>query len=145
MRKPGNLGEVSVKEQSLLARMLVRKLDFIFQRYFHQSMQEIAREFEIRGPLARLTQSPEQLLRTIHSSQILRMNTAQPVVEASEALDRFCRGRFGVCDRCGRRIPPEVLEEDLLTTTCPQCQHEVTSKIYSTLMPTHLMPEDHDS
>lgn len=144
-KRTGHSRKGSKHDQALLARILVRKLDYVFQRYFHQSLHEIATEFEIHGALQDSSLSPEQLLKMIHASQILRMRSAPAVEEASEALDRFCEGTFGVCSRCGRGISPEALEANPLTTTCTDCEHDLSLRIYSATTNGHLVPEGHDS
>jgi DnaK suppressor protein len=48
----------------------------------------------------------------------------QQVVRLQEAMDRFDAGRYGVCDRCGDRIPKARLEVMPWATHCVPCQEK---------------------
>ncbi len=131
------------KDQGALVRALLRKLDFIFQRYYHQSMQEITTEFELHNIFESRPPSPEQILTVIRSSQILHMRSSTHVLEMRDALDRFVSGTLGLCGNCGGRISVQLLEEDPLTSVCSECQLELSSRIYS-IYSQRLIPEQHD-
>ncbi len=145
MKKPASHRVKETKsKQGALARALVRKLDFIFQRYYHQSIQEITTEFELHNAFESVPPTPEQLITVIRSSRILHMRSATPVVEMRDALDRFVSGTLGSCRTCGRRIPSQLLEENPLIATCTECQLELSSRIYSPIDSRRLMPGHHD-
>jgi RNA polymerase-binding transcription factor DksA len=43
------------------------------------------------------------------------------VADVRAALDRVAAGRYGVCERCGRPIPPARLEARPVARTCVGC------------------------
>jgi RNA polymerase-binding transcription factor DksA len=43
------------------------------------------------------------------------------VADVRGALDRVASGRYGVCERCGRPIPPARLEARPVARTCVGC------------------------
>jgi len=52
------------------------------------------------------------------------------------ALRAIDKGRYGLCERCGKEIDPERLEVKPDATLCLQCQVEVEKLIKRGLMPT---------
>jgi RNA polymerase-binding protein DksA len=51
------------------------------------------------------------------------------------ALRAIDKGRYGLCERCGKEIDPERLEVKPDATLCLQCQVEVEKLIKRGLMP----------
>ena len=43
------------------------------------------------------------------------------LARATYALRRAADGQFGLCDHCGRRLAPRLLEVNPATTRCPAC------------------------
>ena len=43
------------------------------------------------------------------------------LVEIEKALDRLAAGSYGLCERCGRRIPEERLQARPTARTCVTC------------------------
>ena len=43
------------------------------------------------------------------------------LARANYALRRAATGQFGLCDRCGRRLAPRLLDLNPATTRCPAC------------------------
>jgi RNA polymerase-binding transcription factor DksA len=48
--------------------------------------------------------------------------------EINEALERLRRGSYGVCERCGRKIPGERLGAQPATRTCVECATAARSR-----------------
>ena len=65
------------------------------------------------------------------ASQLVRK--LEGVQAALRAIDK---GRYGLCERCGKEIDPERLEVKPDATLCLQCQVEVEKLIKRGLMPT---------
>jgi DnaK suppressor protein len=52
----------------------------------------------------------------------LHENAKQLLVQVTTALERFDRGRYGTCERCGTDIDPARLEALPYVTLCLHCQ-----------------------
>jgi RNA polymerase-binding protein DksA len=46
----------------------------------------------------------------------------QEAKQVQEALDRQAQGLYGICEECGKEIPPERLEARPNATLCIECQ-----------------------
>lgn len=55
----------------------------------------------------------------------IQHRTRQLVREIEEALMRIKRGKFGVCEECGRDIELRRLRVQPMTTLCIQCQKDI--------------------
>lgn len=51
-------------------------------------------------------------------------NTNEILQRISEALDHMDKGKYGICEDCGREIDLERLEALPYTTLCIKCQHQ---------------------
>ena len=64
------------------------------------------------------------------------LNQLEHRLEGVEAaLRSIDRGRYGICERCGKEINPERLEVRPDATLCIQCQAEVEKLIRRGIMP----------
>jgi RNA polymerase-binding protein DksA len=64
------------------------------------------------------------------------VNQLERKLEDVEAAMRSIeRGKYGICERCGKEIPTERLEVRPDATLCVQCQAEVERLIKRGLMP----------
>lgn len=94
------------------------------------------RRDRLAGELARLTEPPEQgagigfgkRVGDGTSEAVERISTtatarsiAASIREIDIAIERFEKGRYGVCEMCGEPIPAERLEARPATTTCVKC------------------------
>jgi DnaK suppressor protein len=106
-----------------------------------RSLERIAttlreRRDRLAGELARLTEPPEQgagigfgkRVGDGTSEAVERISTtatarsiAASIDEIDIALDRFEKGRYGVCEVCGGPIPAERLEALPATSSCMKC------------------------
>ena len=66
---------------------------------------------------------PEGATIAFERSQVdsLVRQAEQRLVEIDAALDRLAGGCYGVCERCGRRIPDERLQARPTARTCVTC------------------------
>ncbi|MGF1617682.1 MAG: TraR/DksA family transcriptional regulator [Acidimicrobiia bacterium] len=94
------------------------------------------RRDRLSGELARLTEPPEQgagigfgkRVGDGTSEAVERISTtatarsiAASIGEIDIALQRFEKGKYGVCEVCGGPIPAERLEALPATSTCMKC------------------------
>lgn len=56
--------------------------------------------------------------------------------DVQAALRAIEKGRYGICERCGKEINPERLEVRPDATLCVQCQSEVEKLIRRGVVPT---------
>lgn len=52
----------------------------------------------------------------------LRFNTEQLLAQVDRALERVAADTYGICENCGKVIPPERLEARPFATLCITCQ-----------------------
>ncbi|CAA9397868.1 MAG: hypothetical protein AVDCRST_MAG47-3230 [uncultured Nocardioidaceae bacterium] len=66
---------------------------------------------------------PEGATIAFERSQVdsLAKQAEQRLAEIEAALDRLVAGTYGVCERCGRRIPDERLQARPTARTCVSC------------------------
>ena len=52
----------------------------------------------------------------------LRQNAQQLLAQIRDALERFDRGTYGICDRCGAEIDPARIRALPYVSLCLRCQ-----------------------
>lgn len=52
----------------------------------------------------------------------LRMNAQQLLMQITDALERFDRGTYGICEMCSQEIDPARLKALPYATLCIRCQ-----------------------
>jgi len=57
----------------------------------------------------------------------LRQNAEQLLTQVDDALGRFERGAYGICERCGAEIDPARLKALPYATLCLRCQQRSES------------------
>jgi CBS domain-containing protein/RNA polymerase-binding transcription factor DksA len=107
-------------EKSLL-RELRRERDAVAKELAQLSDRDRGRTEQRREPgdsadIANL-RSDEQLSETLEAAKAKRLTALD------HALERAAHGRFGICDRCGDRIPVARLRALPGSTTCIRCAH----------------------
>jgi len=55
----------------------------------------------------------------------LRSNAQDLLAQVDAALERMDEGRYGICARCGQKIPPDRLEALPYAIYCVTCQSQV--------------------
>lgn len=96
-----------------------------------------ARRGELAAELGRLTEVPKDPMPSVSFGKRVGDGTTEAVerlnkVAAAEsltetarridrALEKLAEGSYGICDRCGRRIPEERLEAIPWTAQCVSC------------------------
>ena len=58
----------------------------------------------------------------------LRFNTDQMLRQVDRALERVAEGTYGICENCGKPIPPERLDARPYATLCVTCQQQRESR-----------------
>lgn len=58
----------------------------------------------------------------------LEKDQKQRLAEIDKVLARIAAGKYGICDNCGKSIPPERLEAKPQATLCIECQSKVEKK-----------------
>ncbi len=54
----------------------------------------------------------------------LRFNAEQMLEQVDKALQRVATGTYGICENCGKEIPPERLEARPYAALCIACQQQ---------------------
>ena len=55
----------------------------------------------------------------------LRQNAEQLLVKVTNALERFEKGTYGICEQCGNEIDPARLKALPYATLCLHCQQRL--------------------
>jgi len=71
--------------------------------------------------LAAMAQAKEQ-------SQWLEQDQKKRLAQIDQALARIAAGTYGICDHCGKPIPPERMEAKPYATLCVDCQSKLEKK-----------------
>jgi DnaK suppressor protein len=106
----------------LVKQALLKELDQTFQRVFRQTLAEVVTELKIRNTMKQSASTPESIFTAIRQSRILESKSSGAVTQMRHALERMSIGKFGICARCGRKIPASQLERDPLLETCASCR-----------------------
>jgi DnaK suppressor protein len=56
----------------------------------------------------------------------LRQNTEQLLAQVTDALERFDKGIYGICEHCGSEIDPARLTALPYATLCLRCQQRLS-------------------
>ncbi|MBI2619232.1 MAG: hypothetical protein HYW57_04060 [Ignavibacteriales bacterium] len=113
---------MNAQSRERIAQALLHEMDLAFQRYYHQSLNDVVQDLTMRNILRGPDPSAEMLLQTIRESGILRMSGSDSVVSMRAALDRYARGTLELCARCGSVIDPAELERHPLASFCSRCR-----------------------
>ena len=111
----------------LAKEALLKELDHTLQRDFRQTLGEILTELRIRNTIEQPAATPDSIFEAISQARILDCKTSSSVLQVRAAIERMNLGRFGLCVRCGQKIPATVLEHNPLTETCASCAKKKTS------------------
>ncbi len=114
-----------------LERALLREVDRAFQRYYHQTLNDIVQDLTLRSIIRHPDPPPDTVLRAIHQTKILEMNSAAPVAVLCNVLERYARGKLGSCTRCGRSIARRNLLQRPSLSMCTRCQKSTASLVPS--------------
>jgi RNA polymerase-binding transcription factor DksA/predicted transcriptional regulator len=108
-----------IPPEKTLLRELQRERDAVAKELASLSASDRRRTEERREPGdmadAATLRSDEQLSEALESAKARRLSALD------HALERAAHGRFGVCDRCGDRIPVARLRALPGSTTCIRC------------------------
>ncbi len=111
---------------TLVKEALLRELDHALQRDFRQTLGEILTELKIRNVLKQPSATPDSIFQAICQARILEGKSSVSTLQVKAALERMTVGRFGLCLRCGRKIPALQLERNPLIEVCDSCaKHKV--------------------
>ena len=113
---------------TLVKEALLRELDHTLQRDFRQTLGEILTELKIRNIIKQPAATPDSIFEAICQARILESKSSGSTLQVRAALERMTVGRFGLCVRCGRKIPTIELERNPLVEVCDSCsKSRVTS------------------
>jgi CBS domain-containing protein/RNA polymerase-binding transcription factor DksA len=108
-----------IPPETTLLRELQRERDAVAKELAQLASRDRSRTDERREPGdladAAALRSDEQLSEALEAAKARRLSALD------HALERAAHGRFGVCDRCGDRIPVARLRALPGSTTCIRC------------------------
>ncbi len=105
----------------LVKEALLRELDHTLQRDFRQTLGEILSELNIRNASKHPAATPDSIFKAIRQARILESKSSTSVLQVRAALERLNLGKYGLCVRCGRKIPAIQLEQNPLVESCASC------------------------
>jgi hypothetical protein len=100
---------------------MLRRLDRTLQEQYHQSLAEVLAELRMRNVLTEYEPTAENIFKVFLHTNILGYGSSPSVKSIRGAMERFVRGSYGLCSKCGKPIPASVLSDDPTTTVCPNC------------------------
>jgi RNA polymerase-binding transcription factor DksA len=115
---------MKVKELQRVKAALLKELDATLQKYCHQRLNDVMNDFRIHCTDIKPESSPDDVFSIFLRSGVLKTYSAAPMVRMRESLERLRLGTFGLCARCGRKIPPKYLEINPTTIHCESCSEE---------------------
>jgi hypothetical protein len=112
----------SVAELGSIKLAMLRQLDTTLRQNYRQTLLEVLNELRMRSIVAQPDPSPDKVFSIILQADILGFKPVPAVVQLKEAMERMMRGKYGICVRCGKEIPVDVLLQDPSCPSCPPCQ-----------------------
>jgi DnaK suppressor protein len=107
----------------LIKQAMLKRLDATIRQNYHQSLSEVLNELRMRSVLSQPDPTPDKVFSVILDAHVLSNKPISSVNRVREALERLARGKYGLCVRCGRELPTELLLSDPTESLCQLCQH----------------------
>lgn len=118
---------INVTDEARIKLALLKQLDQTLREQYHQSLSDVLTDLRIRNVLVEKNPTPEYVFELMLQTQVLGHRSGQNVTKVRQALERFTRGSFKTCARCGKEMPVEVLEHDPTADRCASCQVALTN------------------
>lgn len=77
---------------------------------------------EVTGELSLVGQHPADITYQLELQQTTHQLLDRESAQVEAAMRARDRGSYGICQRCGRKIPPERLQARPEATLCVDCQ-----------------------
>jgi RNA polymerase-binding transcription factor DksA len=113
---------LSVTDLGTIKLAMLRQLDTALRQNYHQTLLEVLNELRMRSIVAQPDPPPDKVFSVILQTHILTYKSAPATSQLRDALERMVRGKYGLCIRCGKEIPVELLMNDPLEPYCTLCQ-----------------------
>jgi RNA polymerase-binding transcription factor DksA len=113
---------IRAADLSLIKQAMLKRLDATFRQNYHQSLSEVLNELRMRSVLSQPDPTPDKVFSVILEAHVLSYKPISSVNRMREALERLARGKYGLCVRCGRELPTELLLNDPTESSCQLCQ-----------------------
>jgi RNA polymerase-binding transcription factor DksA len=101
---------------------MLRQLDTTLRQNYHQTLIDVLNELRMRSVVSQPDPSPDKVFSFILQTHVLTFKPTPSVRRLKEALERITCGKFGMCVRCGREIPVDILLGDPTVSLCSLCQ-----------------------
>jgi RNA polymerase-binding transcription factor DksA len=113
---------IRAADLSLIKQAMLKRLDATFRQNYHQSLSEVLNELRMRSVLSQPDPTPDKVFSVILEAHVLSYKPISSVSRMREALERLALGKYGLCVRCGRELPTELLLSDPTESSCQLCQ-----------------------
>ncbi|HCA81938.1 MAG TPA: hypothetical protein DEP53_19585 [Bacteroidetes bacterium] len=113
---------LSVTDLGTIKLAMLRKLDAALQQSYRQTLLEVLNELRMRSIVAQPDPTPDKVFSVILQARILTYKSVPATSQLRDALERMVRGKYGLCLRCGKDIPVELLMNDPTQPYCTLCQ-----------------------
>jgi len=113
---------LSVTDLGTIKRAMLRQLDATLRQSYHQTLLEVLNELRMRSIVAQPDPTPDKVFSVVLQTHLLASKSAPATSQLRDALERMVRGKYGLCIRCGKEIPVELLVNDPSQPYCTLCQ-----------------------
>lgn len=103
------------------------------QRHITGELERLREALKVEVDVDAEEGDPDLIEREKNVALVSQLEAKQARVHA--ALRAIDKGKYGICERCGKEIPTERLDVRPDTTLCVQCQTEVEKLIKRGQMP----------
>lgn len=101
---------------------LLREVNRFLWQHYRQTLDELLNDLYVRRFTVLRNTATDDILKIVRISGVFATIHDPTVKDLQEAIDRFERGTFGLCLRCGREIPLALLERQPTVRFCVVCQ-----------------------
>ena len=117
----------TVADLSRIKLAMIRQLDATLRQNYHQTLVDVLNELRMRSIVSQSDPPPDKVFSVILQTHVLTYKPTPSVLRMREALERMTSGTFGLCVRCGREIPVELLLRDPTLARCSLCLGKANS------------------
>ena len=113
---------INARDLGTLKIAMLHQLDATLRRNYHQSLLEVLNELRMRSIVPQPDPTPERVFSVILQTHMLPHTQGSESAVLRGALERIVRGKYGICIRCGKEIPVEILLREPSQPFCSLCQ-----------------------
>ncbi|MCI0707983.1 MAG: hypothetical protein L0Y80_10930 [Ignavibacteriae bacterium] len=116
-----------------LKLILLKRVDVLIWREYHQTLSEVLNELYVRNLCVRPNLTIDETFLALRKHRILCHIPGPESKELQDAVERIVSGTYGFCQECKRELDEQELEEHPTRRHCAICEQRSSSSYRVTL------------